>query len=274
MTRSEICQRVHWQSENERKRKALDWNGVCSGWRPLISHKTSKNTKVILVLSSNIDFFSHRSSANSVLYRDNEGNGPLYFTESQILDYFVQIWLGMWAIHSKNIIHRDIKSLNIFITEEGILKIGDFGTSKQLEETLQVMQTFVGTPLYLAPEVIRHSYDIKADIWSLGVLLFELWWLHHPFLGRDLAEINLRILNHTKLPRLPEFLSEDIKDLLSDLLIADPTLRPSINDIFGYPIIQNALLHYFWRYLFIMFLIFILHFFYANCKKFLITDYL
>src|SRR3569833_646841 len=108
--------------------------------------------------------------------------GKKFITE-EILSYIAQITLGVMAMHSKNIMHRDIKSQNIFITKEDVLKLGDFGIAKQLEATL-FTGTVTGTPYILAPEGCKGAkYDFKADVWSVGIILYELITLRIPFDG-------------------------------------------------------------------------------------------
>lgn len=86
------------------------------------------------------------------------------------------------AMHSKNILHRDIKTQNIFITQNDILKIGDFGISKQVETISPLTNTVCGTPYFMPPEVcLGKPYDSKADVWAVGVILYELITLKKPF---------------------------------------------------------------------------------------------
>ena len=92
-----------------------------------------------------------------------------YLPESEILFWFVQISLGLHYIHKKKIIHRDLKTQNIFMTSTKLVKIGDFGISKQLSHTLDLATTAIGTPHYLSPEICRRQpYSSKSDMWSLG----------------------------------------------------------------------------------------------------------
>ncbi len=85
-------------------------------------------------------------------------------------------------MHSKNILHRDIKTQNIFISQGDILKLGDFGISKQVETLNANNQTACGTPYFMAPEVCHGKpYDSKADVWAVGVILYELVTLKKPF---------------------------------------------------------------------------------------------
>ena len=92
-----------------------------------------------------------------------------YLPESDILSWFVQIALGLQYIHKKNILHRDLKTQNIFVTSKKLVKIGDFGISKWLSHTLDLATTAIGTPHYLSPEICRRQpYSHKSDMWSLG----------------------------------------------------------------------------------------------------------
>lgn len=91
--------------------------------------------------------------------------------EKVILAWFVMLVMGIQALHSKNVLHRDLKSANIFLTSNKFVKIGDFGISKVLDATSA--KTFVGTPYYLSPEVCSNKkYDFKSDLWSLGCILY------------------------------------------------------------------------------------------------------
>lgn len=97
-------------------------------------------------------------------------------SESQALDWFTQICLGMKHIHDRKIIHRDLKAQNIFLmSSDNSIRLGDFGVARVLDYTVAQAQTQVGTPYYIAPEILKgRSYTNKADIWSLGILLYEI----------------------------------------------------------------------------------------------------
>jgi NIMA (never in mitosis gene a)-related kinase len=102
--------------------------------------------------------------------------------EKEIWDYALQILKAIQFLHQNNIIHRDIKCLNIFLTDQKVIKIGDLGVSKfQLMGQL-VQGTRVGTPLYLAPELVKSQpYDHKIDIWAIGCALYHLAVMEPPF---------------------------------------------------------------------------------------------
>jgi|TARA_B110000305_G_C19400706_1_gene619983 NIMA (never in mitosis gene a)-related kinase len=97
-------------------------------------------------------------------------------------------------IHKWNIIHRDIKPQNIFLSKDNEAKIGDFGISKKLDNTLDMAKTQTGTPYYLSPEVcMGQKYDNKSDMWMLGCVLYELCTLSRPFKGDGLHAVYTQI---------------------------------------------------------------------------------
>jgi len=98
-------------------------------------------------------------------------------------------------IHHKRILHRDIKTSNIFLTSNGTVKIGDFGISKVLENTLDQASTVVGTPYYMSPEVCENKpYTFKSDVWALGCVLYELCTLKHAFDANNLLGLIFKIM--------------------------------------------------------------------------------
>lgn len=116
------------------------------------------------------------------------------FGEPQILTWFTQLCLAMKHVHDRKIIHRDIKSQNIFLTKEGDVKLGDFGIAKPLQLTLQKIKSVVGTPYYMSPEICENKeYSFKTDIWSLGVILLEMCLLKPPFDANSLPALALKI---------------------------------------------------------------------------------
>ena len=115
------------------------------------------------------------------------------FSEDEILNIFTQIWLAIKHLHDRKILHRDLKSQNIFLTKNGIVKLGDFGIAKVLSHTKENVQTIVGTPYYLSPEIVENNpLNYKSDIWSLGILLYEMCALQPPFNGTSLHMQSLK----------------------------------------------------------------------------------
>lgn len=153
------------------------------------------------------------------------------FSEDQILDYFTQICLAIKHIHNKQIIHRDLKSPNIFLTKSGLVKLGDFGIAKVLNCTLEKAMTMIGTPYYLSPEIVRGKpYSYKSDIWSLGVLLFEMMALKMPFDANSLPILSLKIMKGNY-PPPPFFYSKELRSLVMSMLHVNEDKRPSASDI-------------------------------------------
>jgi serine/threonine protein kinase len=163
------------------------------------------------------------------------------FSENQIVDWFTQICLAVKHIHDRKIMHRDIKSQNIFLTKNGLAKLGDFGIAKCLSQTIDKAKTIVGTPYYLSPEIINGApYNCKSDIWSLGVLLYEMCALKMPFDAQSLPLLSLKILRCSYNPLPPNF-SKDLRSLMSVMLSVNINKRPSINEILRQPIIKSRI---------------------------------
>ena len=149
----------------------------------------------------------------------NQKNKNKYFKESQILDWFIQICLALHHMHKKHILHRDIKAQNIFLTINNIIKIGDFGISKSLDNTLEKARTVIGTPYYISPEIIQNiPYSYKSDIWSLGVLLYEMVSLKMPFNAPNLPILALKI-QKGEYEKLKNIWSEDLRNLIYSMII-------------------------------------------------------
>jgi len=133
--------------------------------------------------------------------------------------------------HDRKILHRDLKAQNVFLQKNGIIKLGDFGIAKVLSSTVEKAVTIVGTPFYLSPELIKNSpYNFKSDIWSLGVILYELCALQPPFNGSNIHMLAMQIVSG-KFSPIPGKYSMDIKSLIQKMLQQDPNKRPNINTL-------------------------------------------
>lgn len=158
--------------------------------------------------------------------------------KEQIIDWFIQLCLALKYIHGMNILHRDIKCQNIFISKENVIKLGDFGIACVLQNTLDHAQTVIGTPYYLSPEICqRQPYNHKSDIWAMGCVLYEMISLRHPFESTDFAQLVLKIL-HGDFTPIPENHGTLLQDLVSVLLRVDPCERPSAKQILHIPAMQ------------------------------------
>ena len=148
--------------------------------------------------------------------------------------YFIQTLNAIYFLHLHSIIHRDLKPENLLINEKNIIKLCDFGWSVQLNNNKRT--TFCGTVEYMAPEIIKkQEYDESIDVWSLGVLLYELIHSYSPFFSKDLdvKKIGNNITNNNL--KFKEGLSQEYKDLVQSLLIKESNERIKIEDIFQHP---------------------------------------
>ena len=159
-------------------------------------------------------------------------NAPRGVPEDVAWRLILQSALGLAHIHGLKILHRDVKSENIFLDAKGDAKIGDLGVAKSLKNTQDLGVTLVGTPFYLSPELCdRRPYDAKSDVWSLGVVLYELLTGKPPFRARSQQELFLKILDGKYAP-LPERernasdgVSRDMRELVRDMLETNVSRR-------------------------------------------------
>ena len=161
------------------------------------------------------------------------------FDESTIWSILIQILEGLNYLHKSRIIHRDLKSANIFLTKKGIVKIGDLNVSIIAKKNLAVTQT--GTPYYAAPEVWEHeSYNNKCDLWSVGCITYEMACLRVPFRGTSIHQLYINIIKG-KYEEIPNIYSNDLKNIIKLILCIDPMKRPSAEDLLNNDIIKRKI---------------------------------
>ena len=169
----------------------------------------------------------NRSLADLLIKRD-------HLSEFEVQSYMFQLIQGLKYLHDKNIIHRDLKTNNIFLNDQLELKIGDFGLIAKLEGRRDRRNTFCGTTYYMAPEVInpgKKGYSFEVDIWSMGVIMYKLLTGKYPFDDNDENIVYKKILDgHFSFPEKP-YISNVAKDLIKQILVIDPKLRPGLNQI-------------------------------------------
>ena len=153
----------------------------------------------------------------------------IHMEEVDIWRTFIQMVKGLKCLHDLKILHRDLKSANIFLFNDGTAKIGDCNVSKVLYKGMGRTQT--GTPYYASPEVWNEDpYDSKSDIWSLGVILFEMLTLHPPFRADNMDNLFKKVVKG-QYGRISNKYSNDIVEIVDILLRVDPKDRPSCDEI-------------------------------------------
>ena len=235
--------------------------------KELFALKTIEKRKIITtygkldIIYNEINLHSKLSHQNIIklynMHEDDETiniimeyapNGNLYqmikkekngFSESKAFDYFIQVINAVYYLHSNNIIHRDIKPENLLLCEDNKLTLCDFGWAKEL--SLENRSTFCGTMEYMAPEIVgSENYDYSVDIWSLGILLYELLFGHSPFKGSNTNNIIQNIKSHElNYDDKNKKISKSCKDLIQKLLNMNPQKRLKIKDILEHPFIKK-----------------------------------
>jgi NIMA (never in mitosis gene a)-related kinase 1/4/5 len=143
------------------------------------------------------------------------------------------------VLHEKKVLHRDIKSANVFLCKDGTGKIGDMNVSKINKRGLLYTQT--GTPYYASPEVWNDKpYDSKSDIWSMGCVIYEMASLKPPFRAEDMEGLYTKV-NQGEFKKLPSHFSVDLNNLIKSMLRVNPAQRPSADKLLTSPLIQKRL---------------------------------
>jgi len=152
-----------------------------------------------------------------------------FFEESKIWSTLIQILEGLKYLHKSDIIHRDLKSANIFLTKKGGVKIGDLNVSKIIGKSMAITQT--GTPYYASPEIWNdHPYDYKCDIWSAGCIIYEMASLKMPFRGTSMQMLYNNVMKGDFDP-IPLRYSKDLMEIIKLILIKNPKQRPSAEEL-------------------------------------------
>lgn len=157
--------------------------------------------------------------------------------EELIWKFFIQALLGMRHVHSKKIIHRDIKSLNLFFDADNNVLVGDLGIAKVLSPNTMFARTIVGTPYYLSPELCEDKpYNEKSDVWALGVVLYEMCTGgKHPFDAQNEGALIRKILRGVYPPLTPGKHSVQLADVLRLCLTMDYRQRPDTLALLNHP---------------------------------------
>lgn len=163
------------------------------------------------------------------------------FEEPYIWRVLFQLCRALQVCHNQipsgTILHRDIKPANIFLDAAGNVKLGDFGLARVLRRDQSFAASFVGTPHYMSPELVKgRQYDRKSDVWAVGCLIYELCALRPPFRGRAFAQLSENIA-HGEFNSIPSIYSQDLQTIIGFMLAVDHEQRPSIEVITRHPLL-------------------------------------
>eukprot|EP00303_Exanthemachrysis_gayraliae_P001511 CAMPEP_0205998344 /NCGR_PEP_ID=MMETSP1464-20131121/189_1 /ASSEMBLY_ACC=CAM_ASM_001124 /TAXON_ID=119497 /ORGANISM="Exanthemachrysis gayraliae, Strain RCC1523" /LENGTH=330 /DNA_ID=CAMNT_0053371487 /DNA_START=79 /DNA_END=1068 /DNA_ORIENTATION=+ len=169
--------------------------------------------------------------------KQRKSRGPL--KESTVWSFLIQMCHGLHSLHEKNILHRDLKSANVFMMSDKHIKLGDFGVAKVLKSADALAKTQVGTPYYVAPEVWKNKpYNNKCDVWSLGCLLYELLTYRPPFDSNSMDGLARKVMRGKYEPISAAY-SQDMHAIVAKLLVVEQRQRPTVEEILKDPIVQR-----------------------------------
>ncbi|XP_015729922.1 serine/threonine-protein kinase Nek4 isoform X2 [Coturnix japonica] len=173
-------------------------------------------------------------------HRLKEQKGKL-LPENQVVEWFVQIAMALQYLHEKHILHRDLKTQNVFLTRTNIIKVGDLGIARVLENQCDMASTLIGTPYYMSPELFSNKpYNYKSDVWALGCCVYEMATLKHAFNAKDMNSLVYRIIEG-KLPPMPKDYSPQLVEIIQTMLSKKPEQRPSVKSILRQPYIKQQI---------------------------------
>ena len=196
--------------------------------------------RMLDIFETDTDFCVVSELARGDLFQIIDDNQTL--PESVLKNVAAQLVSTLAYLHKNRIIHRDMKPQNILITAKGALKLCDFGFARALSYTTLFLNSIKGTPLYMAPELVQEQrYDEKIDVWSLGIILYELFYGEPPFFTNSIYKLIQMIVNDPiKWPEGPHKISDTFKDFLLKMLQKEPSDRISCEELLSHPFIADV----------------------------------
>eukprot|EP00242_Pyramimonas_sp_CCMP2087_P011970 CAMPEP_0198206148 /NCGR_PEP_ID=MMETSP1445-20131203/9679_1 /TAXON_ID=36898 /ORGANISM="Pyramimonas sp., Strain CCMP2087" /LENGTH=776 /DNA_ID=CAMNT_0043878719 /DNA_START=210 /DNA_END=2540 /DNA_ORIENTATION=+ len=191
------------------------------------------------VEDNNVNVVMEYADGGTLFNRISSAKKP--FPEDVLMNIFTQLLLCLDHMHKQKVLHRDLKTKNIFMTRNHVVKVGDFGLSKVLDNGISMAQSAVGTPYYLSPELCEGKpYDYKSDVWALGCVAHEMTSLKHTFHATNLPQLVMTIV-YGKYTPVSEDYSSELRDMVHACLERDPMKRPDIHQMLHAPFVQAYL---------------------------------
>ncbi|EMP30700.1 Serine/threonine-protein kinase Nek9 [Chelonia mydas] len=163
------------------------------------------------------------------------------FEEEMVVWYLFQIASAVSCIHRAGILHRDIKTLNIFLTKANLIKLGDYGLAKKLNSEYSMAETLVGTPYYMSPELCQGvKYNFKSDIWAVGCVVFELLTLKRTFDATNPLNLCVKIVQGNRAMEVDSSVySLELIQMVHSCLDQDPEKRPTADELLEHVLLSK-----------------------------------
>ena len=213
---------------------ALEWRTAPEILK--LSKGASRKIKLYIVMD-----YADGGTLGNQIKRARECSAPL--SEPKIVLWLGHMALGLMHLHSRGILHRDLKTANIFLTPQGCIKIGDFGISKlMIDSDDGLAHTTTGTPLYMSPEILRgEAYGYASDVWGLGCVLVEMMTLEYAFKAENFGQLYVNIENVRLANTLPPNFSQPLRELVPRMLTRNVSERIKLPELLSLPFVRATI---------------------------------
>ena len=225
-------------SQNEKQRAIKEVKILSSLNHPnIIEMKEVFLDKPSNTLNLIMEYPNNGNLSNKIEYAKQKG---MNLEESIIWDVLTQILLVINYLHKKGIIHRNLNSKNIFLSKSRLIKVINFNCCYIIDKNSNKFNKN-GNSFYIAPEILKdQNYNYKCDIWSIGCIIYEMASLSLPFIGKN-NEILFNNIMTGKIKPIPQFYSQNLKSIINDMLIIEPSKRPTIDKLLNYPNVKETI---------------------------------
>eukprot|EP00929_Paragymnodinium_shiwhaense_P031931 TRINITY_DN17785_c0_g1_i1.p1 TRINITY_DN17785_c0_g1~~TRINITY_DN17785_c0_g1_i1.p1 ORF type:complete len:787 (-),score=130.23 TRINITY_DN17785_c0_g1_i1:213-2573(-) len=168
-----------------------------------------------------------------------KGRGGVLVPERTVFKFLIQIALGLRWLHANRVLHRDMKTLNVFLTSADDVRLGDLGVARVLSHNTNFASTFVGTPYYLSPELCEEKpYNEKSDVWAYGCVVYEMCALKHPFEAKNHGALIIKILRGMYAPIHSDY-SDDLRDVVDACMQREYAMRPTTSELLARRVVRD-----------------------------------